>query len=377
MNSNNAILCSASNKKGPTALIMAGGTGGHIFPGLAVAEELLAKGWTVNWLGSIGGMEQTLVENYPINMDLISIAGLRGNGIIGWIKAPFTLLSAIRQANHILKKQNPNVVLGFGGFASGPGGFAAFMRNKVLFIHEQNAVAGMTNRILSLLSKRVFLAFPNAISHGKKVETIGNPIRSNIKNINKKAIEEDGRVINLLIIGGSRGAQVFNQKLPSILSSLVKQEFICIRHQCGKENINETTNIYAAESLESDKNIVVTEFIDDMREAYQWADLIICRSGALTVSEIAAVGIAAVFIPYPFAVDDHQTRNAEWLVDNNAAIIVPQSEIETATTKQKILSLVQNPIEINTLARNAKKIAYLDASQKIVEACNQAIKDVA
>jgi len=248
---------------------------------------------------------------------------------------------------------------------------------KTLYIHEQNAVAGMTNRLLANFSRRVFLAFPKAIHKRNKTQTIGNPIRENIRTLNKTKTIQEGDSVNILIVGGSRGAQIFNQRLPVILSSLIKQELVSIQHQCGKGNIKETLDCYLSQSIKVSERMMVTEFIDDMNKSYLWADLVVCRAGALTVSEIAAVGIAAIFVPYPHAVDDHQTINAKWLVDNDAAVLVEQSEIDSASTKQKILSLVQDKNRLNRFASNAKKIAYLNATEEIVNACDQYVKEVA
>ncbi len=360
-----------------SVVIMAGGTGGHIFPGLAVAELLIAHNWQVSWLGSAGGMEEELVKKANIDIDLISIAGLRGKGVIGWLKAPFTLLYSIYQSARVLRKRSCSLVIGFGGFASGPGGFAAFLLGKTLYIHEQNAVAGMTNRLLAHFSKRIFLAFPKAIDKARKIQIIGNPIRENIRMLTKAKVIGESDSVNILIIGGSRGAQIFNQRLPVILSSLIMQDLVNVQHQCGKGNVKETLECYLSQSINTNERMSVTEFIDDMNEAYSWADMVVCRAGALTVSEIAAVGIAAIFVPYPYAVDDHQTLNAKWLVDNDAAIMIDQSEIDSATTKQKILSLVQDKNEINRLASNAKKVAYLNATEEIVNACDQFVQEVA
>jgi len=366
-----------TDNKNRNVVIMAGGTGGHIFPGLAVAELLIAHNWQVSWLGSTGGMEEELVKNAEIDIDLISISGLRGKGIVGWLKAPFKLLFSIYQSVKVLRKRGCSLVIGFGGFASGPGGFAAFLLGKTLYIHEQNAVAGMTNRVLAHFAKRVFLAFPKAIDNGCETQIIGNPIRENIRILTETKIAQESELVNILIIGGSRGARIFNQRLPVILSSLIKQDLVNIQHQCGKGNIQETLDSYLSQSIETGEKMMITEFIDDMNKAYSWADIVVCRAGALTVSEVAAVGIAAFFVPYPHAVDDHQTLNAKWLVDNDAAVMVAQSELDSASTKQRILSLVQDKNEINRLASNAKKVAYLSATEEIVNACDQFVREVA
>jgi UDP-N-acetylglucosamine--N-acetylmuramyl-(pentapeptide) pyrophosphoryl-undecaprenol N-acetylglucosamine transferase len=360
------------------ALIMAGGTGGHIFPGLAVARELQSKGWKANWLGSVGGMESQLIGQTDIPLNLISISGLRGNGLIGWLKAPFVLITAVFQALKIMRKVKPDLVIGFGGFASGPGGLAAYLLRKPLFIHEQNAVAGMTNKILAKLSKRVFQAFPDALKKHKNCETIGNPIRKEITELNKiDKIANNQTKINLLVIGGSRGAKVFNEVLPGILSPLIKLQKIDVRHQSGRGNLKQTLSVYAENQITKVDSLKVDDFINNMSDAYLWADLVVCRAGALTVSEIAAVGIAAVFVPFPFAVDDHQTKNALWLVEQDAAILINEADLALEQSRDNILSLVEDSERLNRMAKKAKKLAYLDATQVLAEACELLMEEVA
>lgn len=378
INSSNPNLAPQDNY---CALIMAGGTGGHIFPGLAVARELQNKGWNISWLGSVGGMENQLIGETDIPLNLISISGLRGNGLIGWLKVPFVLLKAIYQAVRIIRKFNPDIVIGFGGFASGPGGLAAFLLRKPLFIHEQNAVAGLTNRTLAKLAKRVFLAFPDTIKGSQNCQTIGNPVRCEIVELNKLDVQDNvvnnDEKINLLVIGGSRGAKVFNQILPRILVPLINLNKITVRHQCGKGNLETTTDTYSEFGIQASDNIKVHEFIKNMSEAYRWADLVVCRAGALTVSEIAAVGIAAIFVPFPFAVDDHQTKNAQWLVEQNAAILISETELREEQTERKIIKLVEDKIKLAKMAAQAKNVAYLDASKVLANACELLMEDVA
>lgn len=363
------------------ALIMAGGTGGHIFPGLAIARELQSKGWKTNWLGSIGGMESQIIGDTDIPLNLIEISGLRGNGLAGWIRAPFVLLKAIWQAANIIRKIKPDVVIGFGGFASGPGGLAAFVLRKPLFIHEQNAVAGMTNKTLAIIARRVFLAFPNAMQVGKNCQIIGNPIRREIVELCKGSkVEKSKNVktkLNLLVIGGSRGAKVFNEFLPSILAPLIKLNKISLRHQSGSGNLQSSLKIYAASNIQESDDLKVEEFISNMNEAYRWADLVICRAGALTVSEIAAVGIAAIFVPFPYAVDDHQSKNALWLVEQEAAVLMSETELHKENARQTIMALVENPEKLERMGKQAKNVAYLDATQRLTEACELLMKEVA
>ena len=348
-------------------VIMAGGTGGHIFPGLAVAQELQRRNWNVSWLGSAGGMEVELIGKTKIPLYLISISGLRGNGIFGWIKAPFTLLKAVVQALIIIRKQKPDVVIGFGGFASGPGGVASFLAGTPLLIHEQNAVAGLTNKILAKFAKKVFQAFPDAFETVKNVETVGNPIRKAIIDLDKN--RETKTTINLLVVGGSRGARVFNDVLPEILAPSILSGEVNVRHQSGKDNYSSTISNYEANNIKQGQSLNVEEFIDEMEQAYLWADLVICRAGALTVSEIAAVGVAAIFVPFPYAVDDHQTKNALWLVEQEAAILIHESNLKSETSRKEIVDLVANPKKINDMATKAKKIAYINATVIMADAC--------
>ncbi|TQV75637.1 undecaprenyldiphospho-muramoylpentapeptide beta-N-acetylglucosaminyltransferase [Aliikangiella marina] len=351
---------------------MAGGTGGHIFPGLAVAEELESRGWQAIWLGSKGGMEEELVAKSNIELNLISVSGLRGKGVIGWLKAPYSLSKAVIEAIKVLKKIKPKVVVGFGGFASGPGGVAAFLTGTPLVIHEQNAVAGMTNRILSRLAKKVFQAFPGAFIRADKVETVGNPIRQSIVELrNKKEtpVIEPKKLINVLVVGGSRGALALNRLLPNLFKNLFEQELIGIRHQVGKGRKEESEKFYLAENIQPGERLEIKEFIDDMAEAMDWADVVICRAGASTVSEIAAAGLCAVFVPFPYAVDDHQTANANWLVAEQAAICIQERDLSTDETKAKLTELISSPEQIAAMAKKAKQVAYLTAATKVADFC--------
>jgi len=370
-------MTDVSEKKPPVALIMAGGTGGHIFPGLAVAQELIANGWSLYWLGSKGGMEELIVGKNNIPLNLIDISGLRGNGLLGWLAAPFSLVKAVWQAAKVVNKTSPDVVLGFGGFVSGPGGFAAFILRKILIIHEQNAIAGLTNKVLSRFANRVFQAFPNTFIESREVETIGNPIRKEIKSIAHVDEAEISECINVLVIGGSRGAQALNQNIPKILACYLDTDKIRVRHQCGEAGFEVTTNQYEKYVSEVSAKVKVEKFIDDMAGAYLWADVVICRAGALTVSEIAAVGVVSILVPFPFAVDDHQTLNARWLVDNDAAILIQQSELLIDESIKEISDLLSNKKKIEQMSINAKNMAYLEATETMSLACKSFLKEVA
>jgi len=357
-------------------LIMAGGTGGHIFPGLAVAKELQKRDWKVFWLGSHKGMEEGILAKTSIPLSLINVVGLRGNGLLGWLKAPFLITKSVMSAIGIIKKIKPHLVIGFGGFASGPGGLATYLLRIKLFIHEQNAIAGMTNRYLSKFATKVFLGFPNAlgdkrikgIKNDKKISVVGNPIRDEIKKVVRaeKGMTEN---LNLLVLGGSRGARTLNLKLPSILDSFTTKKLKII-HQSGKGNQQATIEEYKKVSCD----VEVLEFIENMAEHLCWADVVICRSGASSVAEIAAVGLSAIFVPFPFAVDDHQYFNALWLSDNNAGIIIRDKELGTMESKKTIVNLLSSKNKIISMGIQAKKIAYLNAAENIADECDSSIK---
>ncbi len=364
------------NKQAPKAIIMAGGTGGHIFPGIAVAKGLIEKGWQVSWLGSINGMEETLVTKANISIDCISVKGVRGNGIIGWLKLPFTLSKAVLEAMKIIRKQSPNVVLGFGGFVAGPGGIATKIAGVPLVIHEQNAVAGMTNKMLGKWAKKIFQAFPNTFAQSEKVKTVGNPIREEIKSLQKKKIADD-LTISILVIGGSRGALALNKNLPKVFAQINQQAPIKVVHQVGKNRAKETKSFYQNIMPNWQKNIEVVEFIDDIAKAFVQADLVICRAGASTVSEIAAAGKAAIFVPFPYAVDDHQTANANWLVKKNAALLFKDNELVTDDFFAQLKTLISKPKLIEKMAENAAKAAILNATDNVVEYCEQFRKQAA
>jgi len=370
MNNNNTSKC---------AVIMAGGTGGHIFPGLALAKALTTQGWNVEWIGTADRMEADIVPKYKVPIHYIEVKGVRGNGIKRLVKAPFMLLKAFLQARKIFKQLKPNLVIGFGGYASGPGGIAAWSLGLPLIVHEQNAVAGMTNRWLAKIAKRTLLAFPNAkVSlQGIETEVVGNPVRADIADLNeipKRALTAQDE-IRILVIGGSLGARPLNQELPDVFYQLHQQGLkINIHHQVGKGNKQTVVTEYANAQSHSDSAaelaVTIDEFIDDMPSVLSWADLVICRAGALTVSELAASGNVGVFIPLPYAVDDHQTANANWLVEADAAVLMPQNEI-----KQKLVltltELINDPSKINQMQNNAKQQAILTTTDRMVELCQE------
>jgi UDP-N-acetylglucosamine--N-acetylmuramyl-(pentapeptide) pyrophosphoryl-undecaprenol N-acetylglucosamine transferase len=358
----------AANK----VLIMAGGTGGHIFPGLAVADLLKSEGWDICWLGTPTRMEAQLVPQHGYDIRFIDVVGIRGNGLKRLLLAPFMILRSIFQAIKVIRQEQPSVVLGFGGFASGPGGVAAWLLRKPLVLHEQNAVAGFTNRTLAHIATKVLMAFPGTFAPSHQPQLVGNPIRQSISDLNDQTeqglaeqglTEQDDKKLNVLIVGGSLGAQALNEFIPGILLAQ-GDGVIEIWHQTGKGKLAQVEGLY-----QDVANVRVDEFIDDMTAAYQWADLAICRAGALTVAEVAGAGIAAIFVPFPSAVDDHQTVNAGWLADNDAAIIVPQHELAQGKHNEKISQLLANQPQLQKMAERARQVAIIDGTDKVAAVC--------
>ena len=352
-----------------TFLIMAGGTGGHVFPALATARKLQQKGGDIVWLGSKGGFEERVISEQGIPFFGLSISGLRGKGLKTLLLAPVRLLMALYQACAVILKVRPVCVLGMGGFASGPGGIAAKMFRKPLVIHEQNAVAGMTNRFLSRLANQVFEAFPNSFGDGTATEVVGNPVRDEIVRLSyeeapKRAIE-NGQAIRLLVVGGSLGALKLNQVVPEAISLLSKDLQPEIRHQSGRGKLDATIEAYRAHSVAAEVN----EFIDDMAAAYAWADLVICRAGALTVSELCVAGVGAILVPYPYAVDDHQTLNAKIMVDGGAAWLAPESELTAEALSEMLRPLMAKPERVARLSAAAKTLAKPHAADRVAQAC--------
>ena len=354
-----------SKRPGRRVLIMAGGTGGHVIPALSLARGLAAEGVEVAWLGSPRGIENRLVPEAGIPLHRIAVSGLRGNGAAGWLLAPFNLTRAVWQAWRVIRAFDPQLVVGLGGFASGPGGLAAWLSRRPLVIHEQNAVAGLTNRALSRLARRVYAAFPQAF--GERGEVIGNPVREEIAALGeapRAAAAMRGRRLRLLVVGGSLGAQALNERLPEALARLPEGERPEVRHQAGRDKDGATREAYTREGVSAE----VTPFIDDMAEAYGWADLVVCRAGALTVAELAAAARPALFVPFPFAVDDHQTANARALVEEGAAELLPQTDLTAATLADRLAALL-DPDTLATMAARARACAHLDAVERLVAGC--------
>jgi len=349
-------------------LIMAGGTGGHIFPALAIAQELAAQGQTVAWLGSRQSMESRQVPEAGIRFYGLSVTGLRGKGKLTLLKAPFRILVAVWQALRLLHQLKPRQVVGFGGFASGPGGLAARLLGIPLYIHEQNAFAGMTNRKLSGYARQVFTAFPSAFPESAKVSCIGNPVRKALLNLpppEQRYSDRQGPV-RLLVIGGSLGAQIFNQTLPDALALIPEGLRPWVRHQTGSGKM-EMTQLAYTNALGQADHLEVTAFIDDMAEALSWADLVLCRAGALTVSELSAAGVAALLVPFPFAVDDHQTHNARFLTDAKAGVLLSQAELTPKYLAELLQGQLAQRSHLQAMAIQAKRLAKPQATAALVE----------
>lgn len=347
-----------------TILVMAGGTGGHVFPALAVAQRLRASNYHIVWLGTRQGIEARLVPAAGIEIEWLPVGGLRGKGVATLLLAPVRLLRAGFAALQVFNRVRPVVVLGMGGFASGPGGVIAWLKRVPLVVHEQNAIAGVTNRILAHLARRVLVAFPGTLS--PKEEVVGNPVREDVIALADPALRFADRegALRVLVLGGSLGARALNEIVPAALrESGIAVE---VRHQCGRGDADSIREAYAKLEL----NAVVQPFFDDMADAYGWADIAICRAGAMTVYELAAAGLGAVLVPFPYAVDDHQTANAHYLADKNAAVILQEREMTTARLAG-VLRGLGNRGELQGMATNARSLSRPAATGNVADVCAQ------
>ncbi|MBS3803946.1 MAG: undecaprenyldiphospho-muramoylpentapeptide beta-N-acetylglucosaminyltransferase [Oleiphilaceae bacterium] len=351
-------------------LIMAGGTGGHVFPALATARLLESHGHTVYWLGSVGGMEAKLIGETDIPLSLISISGLRGKSPLTLLTAPFRLVRGLWQALAVLRSTHPDCVLGMGGFVTGPGGLAAWLTRKPLVVHEQNAVAGLTNRLLARFADTVLEAFPNSFGADTVTRCTGNPVRSDVAALAPPDERLAGRTgpARLLVIGGSLGALAINQCLPEALAKLTTDVRPEVRHQCGERHLQITRETYEANNVEAQ----IEPFISDMAQAYAWADLVICRAGALTIAELCAAGLGAILVPFPHAVDDHQTHNAAYMVQAKAAVLMPQNRLTAEVLADTLNTLVTDRARVLEMARAARTLARPDATERVVNYCLEA-----
>jgi UDP-N-acetylglucosamine--N-acetylmuramyl-(pentapeptide) pyrophosphoryl-undecaprenol N-acetylglucosamine transferase len=344
---------------GKRIVIMAGGTGGHVFPALAVAQCLIDKGWEVSWLGTHKGLESKVVPENGISIDWLAVSGVRGKGLLSKVMAGFKLLQACGQAFAILRRRKPDVVLGMGGFVAGPGGLMAKVLGIPLVIHEQNRIPGTTNRLLANITGKVLEAFPDSFKKEVKAIATGNPLRKQFQGLPEANRTADNHVLRLLIIGGSQGAQVLNEVIPDALASMKAIE---VRHQTGAAMQEQVAGRYQTLGIKAE----ATAFIQDMVSAYQWADIIICRAGAMTVSEVAAMGLPAILVPLPNAIDDHQMANARYLAEAGAGFILAQKDLNAASLTGLITKARQ---QLETMTTAAKKCARMDATETVAGYC--------
>ncbi len=347
-------------------MIFAGGTGGHVFPALAVANQISQQSVPVVWVGTKKGIEAKVVAEAGYPIEWISVTGIRGKHFLTLIFAPFKITLAGLQVIWLLLKHRPCAVLGMGGFVSGPGGMIAAMLHKPLIIHEQNAIAGLTNRILAPFAKRILTGFPNTFVRNN-VEVVGNPVRTEITQINREfeIAEPEHRSLRLLIFGGSLGARALNETVPSAINLLPEELRPEVWHQTGKHSKEFTQQQYREYSISAR----VDKFIDEMHIAYAWADIVICRAGAITTAELAVAGVGAIFVPYPYAVDDHQTANALAFVNANAAHMISESEFSDKKLAELMHELFSNPVRLKSIAKNIADFAKPDAAKNVAAVC--------
>jgi UDP-N-acetylglucosamine--N-acetylmuramyl-(pentapeptide) pyrophosphoryl-undecaprenol N-acetylglucosamine transferase len=355
---------SAAVKK-EAVLIMAGGTGGHVFPALALARLLRAASHEVVWLGTRRGLEARVVPAENIPIEWLSMSGLRGKGFVTLLAAPFKLAHSIWQALSVMRRRNPRLVVGFGGFVTGPGGIAAWLTRRPLLIHEQNAIAGYSNRMLAKLARRVLCAFPRAFPSGIDAQVVGNPVRAEIAlqpSPAERFAPREG-ALRLLVVGGSLGAARLNAVVPFAVKASGLD--LRVRHQAGERGIDAARAAYAQAGVEGD----VAPFIDDMAQAYAAADLVICRAGALTISELAAVGVGAVLVPFPAAVDDHQTFNAQFLVREGAAVLIADRDLTAERLAATLQELCSGRGKLLAMAERARLVARPRAAEELAAIC--------
>jgi UDP-N-acetylglucosamine--N-acetylmuramyl-(pentapeptide) pyrophosphoryl-undecaprenol N-acetylglucosamine transferase len=356
-------------------IIMAGGTGGHVFPALALARLLREQSLEVVWLGTRRGLEARVVPAERIPIEWLSIGGLRGKSALTLLAAPFRLALALVQALRVMLRHRPRVVVGLGGFVTGPGGVAAWLTRRPIVIHEQNAIAGFTNRCLASFAREVLEAFPGSFPKGTKARAIGNPVRQDILAVAAPAVRFASRsgAIRILAIGGSQGATRLNAIVPYALARIEDSIALEIRHQAGERWIDSARQNYANAGVRAE----VKPFIEDMAEAYGWADLVICRSGALTISELAAAGVGAVLVPFPAAVDDHQTCNAQYLVSEGAALLIPERELTAERLAAELTDLCAGRGRLLAMAERARLLARPRAAQELAECCLKYVRSAA
>jgi UDP-N-acetylglucosamine--N-acetylmuramyl-(pentapeptide) pyrophosphoryl-undecaprenol N-acetylglucosamine transferase len=355
-------------------LIMAGGTGGHVFPALAVAAELSARGIAVSWLGTQRGLESRVVPAAGYPLETMRVSGIRGKGVMKIIVAPFMLMIALLQALFIQLRLRPRAVLGMGGFAAGPGGVVAWLLRRPLLIHEQNSVAGMTNRWLAPLARVVMEAFPGSLPARRHAVHTGNPVRAEITRLPSPSERLAGRsgALRVLVIGGSLGARALNEAMPAAVGQLATDQSVQIRHQTGSADLESVRAAYASLAVDASIDATADAFIEDMAAAYAWADVVVCRSGALTVAELAVVGVASILVPFPHATDDHQTGNARFLADAGAAILMPQDSMSAEKLAGLLGDFSRQRDMLLEMACRARELAMPDAARRVAEHCLRA-----
>lgn len=357
-----------STMKRKPIMVMAGGTGGHIYPALAVADRLREQGVPLLWLGSRRGMENRIVPPTGISLLTIAVSGLRGRGPWSMLMAPFKLLYALLQALSIIARTRPAAVLGMGGFASGPGGLAAWLLRIPLLVHEQNAIAGYTNRILAPLATRLMEAFPNSFQRRSAIHT-GNPVRADIAAIDAPPRRRGDDALHVLVLGGSQGARALNQNLPAALALIGNGIAISIWHQSGADKLEATREGYRGAALPATISVRVDAYIEQMAEAYRWADLVICRAGAMTIAELSAAGVASVLVPFPYAVDDHQSANARYLASAGAALLLQESELNPARLAAVLTEFAGEPERGARMAVSARALGRPQATEAVAALC--------
>jgi UDP-N-acetylglucosamine--N-acetylmuramyl-(pentapeptide) pyrophosphoryl-undecaprenol N-acetylglucosamine transferase len=350
-----------------TVMITTGGTGGHVFPGLAVAARLLARGLRVFWLGTREGMEAKLVPEHGVEFEAVSFRGVRGKGLRTLVLGPFALLAACVESLSILRRRQPTVVLGFGGFASFPGALMGVATGRPLVLHDANAIAGLANRVLAFGADRILLGFPDALRgrHAGKATWVGNPLRESITSLPAPETRFAGRdgPLRLLVVGGSLGAQALNERVPAALARMPAAMRPRVVHQAGARHVEALVAAYRAHGVDAE----CLPFIDDMAARYAWADLVLCRGGAMTVAELAAVGLGSIIVPLPGAIADEQTANADFLAAAGAALRVPQAEL----TPERLCAALTGLTRARALAMAcaARKVGRRDAADRVVDVC--------
>lgn len=356
-----------ATRHSPTLMIMAGGTGGHVYPAMAVADCLKQQGWRIVWLATEGGMENRLIAGKPYEVATIRMRGIRGKGLLRKLAAPFQVLLACSQSLSAMRRFRPDVVLGMGGFAAFPGGLVAWLMRRPLVIHEQNSIAGLTNRVLARFADRVLAAFPSAF--GDQAMLVGNPVRAEIAAVAEPAVRFSERTgpLRLLVVGGSLGAQALNETVPQALALLGENSRPEVIHQAGEKHLTALEAHYRNAGVQAETRA----FIDDMAAMYGWADLVICRAGALTIAELAAAGVASVLVPFPHAVDDHQTHNARYLSENGAALLIRQQDLSAPGLAKVIAEMTRT--SLLAMAKKARALGKPEATYTVAGICRELV----